>query len=451
MVHRFILPPLRNYQTELVKDQRNEVVCLSSTQVGKTFAYACKLLAAMWEYRGPHSCWWTAPTYKQSRVAQKIMYMIAESAGIRARGPSPPFEQNPPPSLVLIQGSTCEYRTWDHPANLMGDPVAAVVVDEAGLLNSAAHGAISTRRSYTLGPAWYIGNPGPVEGPFERLCDRAEKEGRLYRWTWRTMHEWLTEHDPQRAVKYLEHIESERATLDRREFKRLYEAEWADWNELPVYTFDRARNVSAEHAEYQQPLPVDLSCDFNVAPMCWPLGQHRKDMSWAFDEIVIPGEASTQAACQVFLGKFPNKKTEVNVYGDASGRSRDTRSHTTDYEIITSMLGKYYNRFSMNVPAANPSVTNSINAFNARLLSAAGEVRYYVHPRCTTGIRDLSRVSFKPGTRDIEKKDRSLTHWSDAERCRHAVLFPLVEVAPAAVWTPRHEGDADDQIIGVQF
>src|SRR5436309_3192337 len=97
MVKRFILPPLRDYQADLVLDRRQEVVCVSSTQVGKTFAYACKLLAAMWEYSGSLPWWWCAPIYRQSKAAQREMYRISEAAKIRLRGPSPPFDQNPPP------------------------------------------------------------------------------------------------------------------------------------------------------------------------------------------------------------------------------------------------------------------------------------------------------------------------------------------------------------------
>lgn len=223
---KFYLPPLRSYQIELVKDWRDEVVCVSSTQVGKTFAYACKLLGAMWQYRGNLSWWWCAPTYAQSRAAQREMYMIAQSAGIRTKGPEPPFEAKPPPSLVLINGSVCEYRTWDDPAHLMGDPIAGAVIDEGGQLTPTAHAAISTRRSATMGPLWWIGNPGIAAGPFRKVCAAAEVENRLHRWTWRTMYDELVKANPEHAEKYRLFIERESKSLPDYEFKRLYEAEW---------------------------------------------------------------------------------------------------------------------------------------------------------------------------------------------------------------------------------
>lgn len=223
----------------MVRDDGDEVACVSSTQVGKTFAYVCKILARAWENPGAHPYWWTAPIYKQSKVAQRLMYFLTTSAGIRTRGPRPPFEQNPPPPLVLLNGGTVEYRTWDNPDNLMGDPVAGVVVDEAGLLPPDANAAISSRLSYTLGPKWYIGNPGKVAGPFRKICARLEASGRLHKWTWRTLYAWLAATDPPRAARYRAFIDRERDSLPDYEFRRLYDAEWTE-DEAAVF-----RNVSA--------------------------------------------------------------------------------------------------------------------------------------------------------------------------------------------------------------
>lgn len=435
---RFILPPLRSYQTELVADSADLIACLSSTQVGKTFAYSCKLLARMWEYRGPHSWWWCAPIYRQSKAAQRVMYELTTSAGIWKRGPKPPFDQNPPPTLVLTNGVACEYRTWDNPANLMGDPIAGGVVDEAGELSEAASSAISTRRSFTLGPLWYIGNPGPLDGVFARICDMAEANGHFYRWTWRTMYEEFQRVNPAQAAAYLEFVGNERKILDKREFRRLYEAEWSDWNELPVYEpFDRAVHVT-EDAEIQPHLPLELSCDFNVDPMAWVVGQHKGGEVWDADEIVIPGGASTPDACAEFIRRYPDPKRHIVVYGDASGKARDTRSRHTDYTLIRQILGGYYHQLRMEVPNSNPPIATRVNAVNAKLRSASGDVTYRIHPRCKRLIEDRIRVAWKPGTRDIDKtgKNKHLTHASDASDYRIAKLFPVREASVVSVGTP---------------
>ena len=390
----------------------------------------------MWEYRGIHPWWWCAPTYRQSKAAQRVMYEITKSAGIRKSGPRPPFETNPPRALQLINGTTCEYRTWDNPENLMGDPIAGGVVDEAGLLSDEAASNISTRRSFTLGPVWYIGNPGRLTGPFERLCKEADELGAFYRWTWRELHEWLVAHDPLRAVEYLKHIEHERKTFGKKEFKRLYEAEWADWNELPAYEFDRALHVKADRAEYDPHLPIELACDFNVDPMAWTLGQHKGADVWAYDEIVIPGGATTRAACEEFISRHPGPNTEIVVYGDASGSFRGTRSRQSDYDIIKQIFTAHYRwepRFE--IPTQNGGVPERLNCVNAKLRAADGTVSYWINPRCKNLIDDRARVSLLPGTHDIDKRDKKRTHSSDGDDYRIVRLFPIED--EPFIFTPK--------------
>jgi len=214
-------------------------------------------------------------------------------------------------------------------------------------------------------------------------------------------------------------------------FRQLYGAEWLDWSSLPAYTFDRSVHVTADVHE-EPTLPLDLSCDFNVDPMCWVIGQHNAREAWALDEIVIPGGATTQAACAEFLSRYPGSKgRELQVFGDASGSARGTKSTRSDYQIIQQGLGAAWRHLHMMVPASNGPVTERLNTVNAMLRNGDGEVRYYIHPRCEKLANDLARVSLKPGTRDIDKTNRQLTHSSDAEGYRLVALFP-VHAASAA-------------------
>ncbi len=205
------------------------MLCVSATQVGKTFGLACWLLARMAEYRGPHPWWWLAPTYAQVEQGFRLMTAIARSAGVVAGQPV----MTPFPRLRLINGALCEARSWEREQNLMGTTIAGGVVDEAGLLTPEAQAAISTRRSSTLGPLRYIGNPGLVAGPFRRLVALAEQdtERRVFsahRWTWHDKHAALQAENREQAAAYAAFIEQERASLPEFEFRRLYEAEWTE-------------------------------------------------------------------------------------------------------------------------------------------------------------------------------------------------------------------------------
>jgi hypothetical protein len=216
-------------------DRSRDVLCVSATQVGKTYACACWLLAVAWEKpmrTAPY--WWTAPTYNQIVQGFRLVTAIARSAGILDGNPF----MTPYPRLRLINGSQIEFRSWEREQNLMGTTIAGGVVDEAGLLTPEAQAAISTRRSSTLGPLRYIGNPGLVAGPFRRLCSLAE-QGRnvasewagvfgLHRWTWQDKHDALAAENPTAAREYATFIRQEKASLPEFEFLRLYEAEWTE-------------------------------------------------------------------------------------------------------------------------------------------------------------------------------------------------------------------------------
>lgn len=223
------LPPLRPYQRSLLSDPARDVLCVSATQVGKTFGMASWLLARMWEYRGPHVWWWLAPTYNQVVQGVRLMQSISDSAGV-----SKSVTMTPYPVLKLINGATCEFRSWEREQNLAGTTIAGGVVDEAGLLSPQAQAMISTRRSATLGPLRYIGNPGIVAGPFRRLCSLGEQARTnpdlagtysFHTWTWEDKYRAL---EGQAAAEYRSFIDEERRSLPEFEFRRLYMAEWTE-------------------------------------------------------------------------------------------------------------------------------------------------------------------------------------------------------------------------------
>jgi hypothetical protein len=295
-----------------------------------------------------------------------------------------------------------------------------------------------------MGRFRFVGNVGEIGGPAEELWNQAEAGEPGFacrRWTWRDRaldHACPCEIPPDIADDspahhqdcprgmYVLFIRSEAARMSEPQFRQLYGAEWADWNLLPVYTFDRDAHVAAEW-DYQPALPLELSCDFNVDPMAWIVGQHKNGTAWDVDEIIIPAGATTRMACIEFKRRYP-KVHSLTVYGDASGKARDTRSHQTDYQIIKDELGGHATDFRMDVPSRNPAVVGRVNAVNAKLRPAAGESSYFIHPRCAHLIKDRARVSWKQGTREIDKRNKTLTHASDASDYRLAYLYPVQSV-----------------------
>lgn len=271
------LPHLWPYQRNLVADQARDACCVSAAQVGKSFALAAWLLGAAWtDPVRSHPWWWTAPTYGQAVVGFRLVLRLSQSAGIIRGRPITAAPQR----IALVNGGMIEFRSWEREQNLHGTTIAGGVVDEAGLLTPEAQAAISARRSATLGPLRYIGNPGLVAGPFRKLCslaERATEEGSdlagvysLHKWTWKDKYLALAETNLDAARAYETFINQERLSLPEFEFRRLYEAEWTE-DEAAVFRgvheATSGEMASEPDGEYQGGVDVAQSQDYLVVAL----------------------------------------------------------------------------------------------------------------------------------------------------------------------------------------
>ena len=227
-------PDLYPYQRELVELDDRDLVILSGTGLGKSY------LAAAWKWRRRSTLHGSlgitaAPTEKQTLPVFNAMRELCRKIlvpGVRGVNEAPGNRR-----LRFLNGSEEQFRSWDVPDNLRGPHAHDVLADEAGMLSEKAAGILSSRRSSTLGPMFYIGNPGPIMGPFWKLCERAQdpaNAGRyLYRkWTYRDTLAMLSDpvtlfYDPQKAKTYQRFIDEERSAREPFEFELLYEANFA--------------------------------------------------------------------------------------------------------------------------------------------------------------------------------------------------------------------------------
>lgn len=186
------------------------------------------------------------------------------------------------------------------------------------------------------------------------------------------------------------------------------------------YTFSRKDNAgdyAFEVAQYNPDLPIVLCTDFNVDPMAWVIAQVRQNGNLAeivvVDEIVLRN-SNTIEACQEFKNRYPNHKSGIRLFGDATGKARTTSSNVTNYQIIEDELRLY--GVENHVARKNPAERDRVNAVNGMMCNSKGVRRIFANPnRCKNLIRDWEQVSFKEGSTQIDKtKDLRLTHASDA-------------------------------------
>lgn len=306
--------------------------------------------------------------------------------------------------IVLDWGSEVWLRSADRPARLKGTNLAWAGLDEAAQMKEAAwhvilsrvrHPAASQRQLFITttpeGFNWlhraFIAEPPADCEVFFAPTRQNVFLGPAYEARLREIY------PPLLAEQYLE------GRFVNTTSGRIY------------HPFDRAAHVRP--LDFEAGRPVGLACDFNVNPMVWLIIQCRDGLILVLDEIVLH-EADTAAAAQEFLARYPGAGEDLFVYGDAAGRRRDTRQvGRTDYAIIKEVLPAA----RLKVPKANPPVKDRINALNARLRNARGQVGLAIDPRCRELIEDLERLTWLAGSQSgalIDKSDPRRSHASDA-------------------------------------
>jgi hypothetical protein len=181
---------------------------------------------------------------------------------------------------------------------------------------------------------------------------------------------------------------------------------------LVYSSFSRREHVRSLRVNPNFPLLWAL--DFNVDPMSSVVAQIDGRTVFVLDEIALR-HASTHEACEEFDKRFPNHRSGLVIYGDASGNSQHSTG-ASDYQIVREYFRTGYGAgVSYKVPKANPSVRERIMLTNAKLRTASGETRLLVDAKCRELIKDFEQVSYKAESNAIDKdKDRRRTHLSDA-------------------------------------
>lgn len=152
---------------------------------------------------------------------------------------------------------------------------------------------------------------------------------------------------------------------------------------------------------YNRDLPLYISCDFNVDPMCWLLAHVDDDNVYFFDELVVEN-TSTQACIEELLRRYPDHREKIVVCGDASGNFRNASSELTNYLIIQGALQSRGYNVEFKLRPFNPPVMARIQAFNARVRNANGECHVFVDERCKWFLHNMYNLSFKEGTSIVD-------------------------------------------------
>ena len=185
---------------------------------------------------------------------------------------------------------------------------------------------------------------------------------------------------------------------------------------------------------YNKNLPLHISCDFNVDPMCWVLAHKDDNNIYYFDELCIEN-TTTQQTIDEFIRRYPDHRGGIIINGDASGDNRTTQSELTNYLIIKNALELHGYEPKFELRNFNPPILNRIQAFNAKVRNANNEPHLFVDRKCEKLLYNIDNLSFKEGTSIVDvptlkqiKNDRSLKfleHPFDAASYLVEYYFPI--------------------------
>jgi hypothetical protein len=238
---------------------------------------------------------------------------------------------------------------------------------------------------------------------------------------------WKSYHYDYRDSPYLDVNEIDRIkhTIDPIEFASEYLASFTDSGNNVFYCFDRRKHVRQDVPDFLKGNPgekgedVYVNIDFNVGIQASSIFAVRGKQMHFIDE--MKGHPDTEALAVALSTKY--KGHRIYAFPDPSGRARKSSAPVgrTDFSILES-----YGIKCLAHPKA-PPIVDSVAAVNKKLMTAAGDVDIFIHPRCVGVIQSLERTKWvdkNPDTATIDKSE-GIEHFSDGIRYGVEYLFPI--------------------------
>lgn len=216
------------------------------------------------------------------------------------------------------------------------------------------------------------------------------------------------------------YMESLLEGMDPKLARRMIYGEWVDiQGEVLYHQYSKEHNFRDYSYKVIPNVPVRVSWDFNIGegkPLSVSVAQIIGDEVHFFNEIVLDG-IRTEDSCHELSAKglldFP---CPYIINGDSTGKSRDTRSKFSDYDIINKFMANYQTRngrtlrYEMCVPASNPAIRTRHNDMNAYFCNANGRRRAFVYKDAPTHDEGFRLTKLKKNGSYIEDDSKRYQH-----------------------------------------
>jgi len=237
-----------------------------------------------------------------------------------------------------------------------------------------------------------------------------------------------SENDPLKHVYYSDarenpflpewYIPNLMKNLSPIEIARLIEGRWVEDPKGGIYyNYSRKRNFRSDVYIFDLNYPIDIMHDFNIGvgkPMSAAVGQRINGIFHIAKTFIIEGADTNDIMREIGESGILSRGTYYRVFGDASGKSRDPRSKTTDYEIIETFLKRNKVNYEMCVPRANPPIRRRHNRINAKCCNFEGKVQLYIYKEAEQADEGLRLTKLKKGGQYLEDDSLATQHVTTA-------------------------------------
>ena len=209
-------------------------------------------------------------------------------------------------------------------------------------------------------------------------------------------------------------------TMDDKLAERMIKGKWVDIVGETLYGQydDKVHYVPSDY-NVVEGRDIRLGFDFNIGvgkPLSVCFAQQNPDGLHVFSEVVVDSVGTLTALEEAAARGLFDYRSKFIVNGDATGRSRDTRSKSHDYEIIDKFLSDFRRAdgtslaYEISVPRSNPPIKKRHQLVNAWLKNANGRVRLWVYRGAPTVREGLMLVKLKDKGSYVEDDSKRYQH-----------------------------------------
>lgn len=410
-------------QYDFLQCSEEYVAFFSGFGGGKTWAGASKaVLNTLIRFRG-HDGLVVAPNYGdlETFVVPEILTRFGE-LGIKShyKASSPPFI-----SLWiktadgLAKQIKIHLRSGAHPESIAGFQVAWSWIDE-GCRIIASHNPTKDVKTQCIGRMRGVGLQD------KQLFITGTHEGEL---TWpnqdfitkpKPHHKWFqsSTYDNIYMQDFARGLEEQ---YDSRLVQQYVHGNAVEIGGVLIYYMFANTNWPAGNIDEKIRLdsrkPLCLSIDFNAFPGIHAIvGQYHPELDefWFLDELHALG-MHVSGMVHEYSERYGKKAVITQIYGDASGHSRDEAVGETAYTWVEGLMRDKGLAFINSTAKSNPLREDRFISANAALKDGKGKRHIKIHPRCKKFIADLRAVKRDEyGRIDKTMEKQGYIHMSDA-------------------------------------